>query len=475
MKVVSRSLHLISNCIVSVDVHQPEQNPLILNMLHDDCFRDIFKYLDLFTLTNVAGVCVRFKRIAKEIFSSNHKHVRLSSIAVYERRMLRNFGSSMESLCVVAHTSSSNSAMFQLIRQHCSSKLKKLHLIRFPFGTDWMKLHPMPAQLENLTLENCEINGNFDRLMETCTELKVVNFTTCHSWYGDYLNQKFPKIEHATFSSFGFGYCGFDAFIKLNPSLKRLSFRLCKMLLFDVINSVIQTLPLLTELEIDGTQLHGTELEKIIPDLSQLNCLKTLKLNFDSLSVTPLMKGLVENQAPIEHLKILSGIFDTEAIVAVSQMKQITILNLIKCNGLTDEHLTQLTKGLPQLKELHLNHRYASISARGLKEMLVHANRLSLLELNSIDFYIGDYQNMLATVQSRPERLKLLIEIITDWKNIYHPEETAFIFKNRNYLEITYIEPKHRTEVSDQFFIQNESVSDQFLGKMIHRYCKRLQ
>lgn len=83
MKVVSRSPHWISNCIVrvrAVDLHQTEQDALILNTLNDDCLRDIFKYFDLFVLTNVADDCVHFNRIAKEAFPSNHKHVQLSSI-----------------------------------------------------------------------------------------------------------------------------------------------------------------------------------------------------------------------------------------------------------------------------------------------------------------------------------------------------------------------------------------------------------
>lgn len=284
--------------------------------------------------------------------------------------------------------------------------------------------------------------------MENCTELKILHCSTCFSWYGRYLNQKFPSIEHATFSSFGFGYYGLDTFIKLNPSLKCLSFVSCEVQLLEVINSVIQTLPTLVQLEIDEIAICGAELEEIIPNLSRLNCLKVLKLDFKWICVKPLLKGLAGNRVPIERLKIISGVIDTEAIEVISQMKQIKILNLNKCYGLTDEHIIHLAKELLQLKELDLNHRYIGISTNGLKKMLALSNKLSLLKLNSIYINVDDYQMMMRTVQSRTEKVKLLIEISIYWDEVYDPEETASLSTNHNsYLEINYIEPKLSVEL----------------------------
>lgn len=62
-----------------------EENPLlqspgenspnhILNALNDDCLYVIFKKSTLLSLCSIANVCVRFSKIAQQVFASKYKH-----------------------------------------------------------------------------------------------------------------------------------------------------------------------------------------------------------------------------------------------------------------------------------------------------------------------------------------------------------------------------------------------------------------
>lgn len=454
--VLLRSPHWISNCMVKAKVadfwhqtvSQPEPpNPLyvppeqdsdsqILNALNDDCLREIFKYFDVRDLTSVADVCVRFNELATKTFSSSYKMVIISSSTSekFQESLLRNFGSSIEAIGFMSNTRNSDNSALRLIGQHCTTKLKQFSLMSFHFENKWPNFYPNFAQLETLTLVDCHFKNGTKQMLSTCADLKKLDFYGCF-WNDKCLNQTFSKIERAGFNSnFGFSNSEFDAFITLNPTLKYVSVIAGSLDSSKVIQSVIQKLPTLLELEIDLSTTHPKEFEK----LGQLNCLKVLKLNFNSLSVTPLMKSLVENRAPIEKLAIIKGQLDTEAIDTIAQMKEIQILDFVKCYGLTDEHIIAMATGLPQLQEFHLQKLVsANLSTTGMKKMVAQASKLKLLELNFIDdieIDVNDYKMMLKAVQNRPEKIKLLIEIKNNGDKVDGIEE--ILMENRNYLEI---------------------------------------
>lgn len=116
-----------------------------------------------------------------------------------------------------------------------------------------------------------------------------------------------------------------------------------------VIESVEQKLPTLLELNIylqyirDGRTIS----EEIIIKLGHSNC---FELNCSFRSAARLIVNLTENRASIEHFKLNGGKLDTESIEAISQMKLIQVLKFFLCDGLTDDHIIDLTKELPQLQ-----------------------------------------------------------------------------------------------------------------------------
>lgn len=64
--------------------------------------------------------------------------------------------------------------------------------------------------------------------------------------------------------------------------------------------------------------------------------------------MAPLAKTLATNNVPIQALFILDGIIDDIAIDNISQLTQITDLNLLHVNGLSERHLTNLARNLPE-------------------------------------------------------------------------------------------------------------------------------
>lgn len=108
----------------------PEQDSCrhILNVLNDDCLREIFKKLHFSTLLSVVNVCVRFHRVAREAFSSKYKS---KKIHIYDlawdraptksqvSNFLIEFGSSISSVSLMGRA---------LGRYTCFKKYEDTHL-----------------------------------------------------------------------------------------------------------------------------------------------------------------------------------------------------------------------------------------------------------------------------------------------------------------------------------------------------------
>lgn len=87
---------------LSLPPDQDATNDILI--LNDDCLRNVLERLNLLELSSAAEVCVRFNRLAKDIFRSKYNNftddivdfcrLRLFDIEI----VLRNFGSLIESL-----------------------------------------------------------------------------------------------------------------------------------------------------------------------------------------------------------------------------------------------------------------------------------------------------------------------------------------------------------------------------------------
>lgn len=439
-QVLSTSSHIVSDCdvdVLSADVwHQPEteiKNPLlfppaqespsnIVNALNDDCFREIFRGLNLKELGIAAEVCVRFKKLAEETFTRKYKNViQLHNFNLrfdeFEH-VLRIFGSLTNSISI---NWKNEIDMFGLIHQHCSSKLRELN-----FTCISSNVHTFNGALENL--EVLDLSNN--RLP---------------------LEGTLPKLEEATFHM--------SAFLSSNTTLKKLS-------IFDMdvgerslptktFHSLSQMVHSFEEIEIDTNWANWFKFVKDIGASEENFSLKVVKLKRSNASESArLLKVLVDKRAPVEHLVLENkycSVVKSKRIRRIVQMKGIKVLhfrNIMMCT----HHIINMAQGLPWLEEFHLGFDSLSvvreilmkyITPEELKEILTHANNLKLLKLNHRNVYIGfvEYREILQIVRNRPTNIGLTIDLSISRSKVDVPKE--ILLQNQHILRLD-VHPTHQ-------------------------------
>lgn len=492
--VVFQASHSIENCAVKVKAADewlqpdyiekpidiwllpPEQGSKshILVALNDDCLQEVFKRLAILDLTRVAEVCTHFNQQAINTFESKYKHLDLQFGSNFTGRpealqsMFTNFGSSIQSLSVEAWASESESFIIDMIKRNCAKTLKDLKLRAFYFEGNFTDLQPIFVKLEKMHLEDCTCYvPNF---LDGCTEMQVLRLEDCTFNNEDRCIEKiFPKLEAAHFiSNVGIGDQQLESFICLNPTLVKLTIiNNCNLDTAQALRFIGQNMTNLHELEFDEKIDNLASFHSDAQNLNQLTSLRVLRLNFNGQSIEPLMNALSVNEIPIEDLKVSNARVGAIAVDGLCQLTQIKKLELCEVSGLTEELFVELAKGLPQLQELHAIENY-ELTTIGLKKMVRHANRLTFLKLESIPevtIDIDDYKMMLKTVQDRPEKIKLLIDLTGDGEMVNVPE--AVLAENRSIFFIDEKVIEHENEAisgdsNDSFGVDDDSWADEY-------------
>lgn len=453
--ILSQRSHRIANWNVKVKAadfwHQPaieKPNPLliapdqespshILNALDEDCLSTIFEYMNVKTLTNAAEVCVRFNNHAKRAFAKNHAKLELIDgflKSAEMKKLFKNFGSIISTLRVDELALRSVNDFWSVANEYLTPRLKSLELVNFTLnGSITAKLRPLFQTLEEFRFMCGDLNVDGKSLMDACVNLKALGLYNCTIGYGNCIKRKFEKLEEAHIVE----TCGVDVidFIKLNPTLKKLRVIDNGVDLTKLVQTIGTSLPNLVQLEIEEESASNkNKLADNLPILSQLTSLKDLTLNFDSVEIEALMKNLAEKKVPIEKLKIINGKINDDAISSISKLTNVKVLEFVSITEkLTDEYLVQLAKEMPELQELRLEKYSSEITTIGLKKMLPHAKKLSLLVLKSIDSItvdVDDYKAMLKSVQSRSEKVKLRIELTSSGDKVNVPD--TILAENRD-------------------------------------------
>lgn len=266
-------------------------------------------------------------------------------------------------------------------------------------------------------------------LLNDCQQLQTLELNDCETESADFINQKLLMLEEITFKCmFDDFFDGIRSFLTSNPTLKKLKVINCGSKFMNLFSQNQPNLTNLTQLEISGDNFKDEgDFQRAIVFLGQLKSLQVLNINFDLSSITPLITSLATNKAPITHLMLSFGNFDDNTVVdSLSQLKKIKKLDMANIENLTDEHLVDLAKELPELDELHLSSITHSFGSIAIRKMVNHAKKLSFLRLESshcIEIDVDDYKAMLKSVQSRPEKVKLMIQIIADGYKVNVAEE----------------------------------------------------
>lgn len=415
--------------IVSAPEHNSDSN--ILNALNDDCLREVFKYLNLLDLSNVSDVCTRFNYLSNELFPFRYKHLHLSHNSEFfgrpmdVERLQRNFGSFIQSISVKTDVRTTGGFQGRLLI-----------------------LRPLLSKIKVLKLHGVGSSDELYGVLCVCMEIRTLHLDSFNldKCIGKSIKRRFKQLEEVKFREIiGIADSDLHHFIVSNPQLTSLSILRNHLIRpTKAIRSIVKYLPKLECLEIDQISYYQNidmfsanhfNFKQTILELSQLKHLKVLKLNFLLLPVGPLMRALVANAVPIEHLKLYLGEIDSNAINSISLMKQIKILEF-RVNGLNDERLVEMVQQLPQLQELYFEGMDEPTTI-GIKQILPNANQLTRLRLNYTHYITideKDYVTMLESIKNRPEPVKLTIEIINFGRKVLVPR--SILLDNCKHLQI---------------------------------------
>lgn len=131
-------------------------------------------------------------------------------------------------------------------------------------------------------------------------------------------------------------------------------------------------------------------------------------------------------------------------IRAISQMKQLKILEFCNVDGLTDEHIPELASGLgPRLERMQLEGSTGkNLTVNGLKMMLPYTKKLSNLiigESKNLMIDEKDFEEMVEVLQRRPERIRLLMNLTENRRQVH-----VNVATQRANCDVFYIEQKIR-------------------------------
>lgn len=453
---LSTSVHRVANCDVQVKAAEPEHQPdHMLNALDDDCLREIFKYLDEIDLCNAAEVCVRFNQHAKEAISSQieacefPEAFRFSVHSNLFEQLLRPFGCLIHSLLIRDNDSGVDT--LKMVHKHISSRLKWLTISNLRIH-EHLNIHSMFANLETLEIVSGSfLESNLNELLANCSELKILIIRSNDSEEGCFfnfileencLNQQFSKLEEAYFLGGSMTNDSLNNFIILNSSLKKLALRKIFLLSAqDLLPIIGQHLHSLSYLEINQYSDGCIVTPECLLSLGKLLSLNGLQIHLNSLPVAPLLNELATKRVPIELLVLSRDSDDStelDTIENILRLKQIKKLYLENIHKLTDDQTIKLAMELTQLQELYLEgYDTINITSNTLKRMLPFATSLSKLQLksaNNLSVDVDDYNEMLKTIQNRPQKIHLSIEVESHKPTINVPE--SILEENRNWFYI---------------------------------------
>lgn len=354
-----------------------ESSRNILNVLNDDCLNEIFKKLHLLDLCSIAEVCLRFNKVACQNFASKYrKEFQFRNLINEDVKFsprnkflnyptltqmddcLRIFGSSITSISVV----------FSDWYPHSTSNIVLGMINEYCKNLNEIKIHPNIVEIET-----------FDEVIPLFSRLKKLDMQE----EGTFCFEDLPNFNEQTFRFIG-EHCS---------NMQELN--LC-----------------CSEHNFDKNVLHLSQLKKM-----EKMC---LILNFNEKPIAPAIQAFSSQNFPIESLKIGNGMVDDDAIISISQMKDISTLLLSKLIGLDGQHLIELAQNLPKLNYLAIHENF---KLDGIKELLQHSNQITNLVLcrkkSRVDeFDLERIAEIVKIFKERTNSIKFNFQIICSTLNV---------------------------------------------------------
>lgn len=326
----------------------------ILNVLNDDCLREIFLHLNQFDQYEVAHVCQRFRNV---VLSAMPKHIKITAdncTPLWKLdKIIRIFGASIQTAYV--HDSLGSDIPLLLLLRYCKN-LVELNAIVYleptanQMGATFARLRRLELQhdfpVDILFRPNAQIESISVRYVRC---LPSINFPNLRDFQVDIDVTQPPSTEQ---------------FFALNRHIEKLSI------------GFMQSYPPLSCLTnlLDLQELHVTTHWHIIADnvraFGQMERLHTLKLNFITGQIMALLQTIVDNGIQLKRLTLKKHIdlidFDVGPIIEMDR------LEYLKLDFGDDIELARLVANCTNLMEIDMES--PRITPCGIRDALKSAN-----------------------------------------------------------------------------------------------------
>lgn len=430
----------------------PTEATMILD-LNDDCFFEIFKYLDVMDMCSVADSCSRLKAAAREHFAHSKFNNFNFPLSIRDRsesdtanqmlleasKVLRNFGA-----CIADFRETNGGTFYkwddetksvyqrkiiELLVKHCGEKLIKLKFWHFDI-TDEISNIMIPL-LEHLQkFEITYADGSvllLEMLPILCPKLQDLTFAHIDLRFEGW-NRRYEKLTKIKFLCCDMDVDTAKEFLKCNMQLKEIEFNYCSGLnprLFQYIGDYA------TEVETLDINLGEFDFDEETPDYSpnaqhiqRLRNLKSIRLT-DWYCKIPYLTEVICHVAAAEvslktldvtSLKLLR--MDINRFVdGISKLKTLETLYLDVRGDLHVHHITHICQNLSKLTKLSILMDKAW-TMENILQLVRNAEKLQSLTVKPARYYLQKvcvndetYTKLANIVEKRNEKTHLKITL----------------------------------------------------------------
>lgn len=394
-------------------------------------------------LCSIAGVCMRFKEIAKQVFTLKYKNKEIdifNDLKCHEQSDMRKipsflytFGSLIESLHIDTlapdkidshHQRSSlcssqfldrykrlsySSHFLKTINKYCKN-LISLHIYMFKWDNrQLIEIQPLLSRLKKLSIAgyDCRLTSDF---FSTCSELESLKVIANKSENAPLPEITFPKLIELKYK-IGHEYeAKLEPFLACNPQIRKLELN---FLTNDLCHFIGQNMLNLRELTVNES-LPGSAYRRDV-HFDQLNHMEGLKIRLESYRAS--LRCL--NNVSVEYIRLIRDL-DRDTLNKISRIDIKTLkIRMTVDFVIPNIHLIELAQNLRNLEVLEIdssmNDNYM-VKIEVLKQMLPHASQLTELTFRSkspdfVLFNENDYYELLRIVNRRTNLNKLTIKI----------------------------------------------------------------
>lgn len=456
--------------------------------LNDDCLYDVFKYLHLFELANVADVCSCFRRTAESFFAqSTFKTIDLwdniywcdsiNQQILQTYKVLRNFGDliiKIRKVSAYAKNSDDNlRSPYQLktlehLSRYCSGTLVELDLVDFVI-TDEITLimRPLLENLKKLTFHDCQFSKLFLEMLPLwSSELRELKFDCIHPLEDEEqilrfagLHQPFRELVKISFEYIDdLKNNTIEEMLKCNSQLKEIEILFCRNLDYHIFQSIGEHVPEIENMCIRLKRNARNARSPIAKYFGRLGDLHSLEIDYRLASSTHIIVSAIceiaATNIPLKQLRLRHLKLNRNAnlfVDGISKLNKLERLQLACILGMDAYRISAICKNLSKLYELILEIDFIP-TVENILEFAQNGEALNLLSISPFESATGKtkicidvsiFMKLVKIVAKRCKRTHLEIELDDRFYVTNIPDHLAAAHKDSLTLSIENIGSKY--------------------------------